>query len=122
MLSAWNAFERSKRIEQEGDRHAFAERLDADVTRTSLIAERRVQRYKIPEWLMELLDNARKKVSALSKILSMAKTGVDHTHIVGNEMLDSYLLLSRGKPCDNQPLLSVTIRSIEGGFKGSLKV
>jgi hypothetical protein len=45
--------------------------------------------------------------------------------IVGGKLglsCDRQLLLSSGKPCDNQPSLSMMIQSIEEGVKGLLKV
>jgi hypothetical protein len=81
LLSQHNVFERAKHLSKPGTRHQYAERLDADILRASLIAERRIHKYKDPPWSIEL-DNARKKVSVLSKALTMAKTGVDHTEII----------------------------------------
>jgi exonuclease III len=78
LLSNHNAFARADKLSNPGVRHQYAERLDADVLRASLIAEHRIHRYKDPPWSIELA-NARKKVSILSKALTMAKTGLDHT-------------------------------------------
>ena len=85
MLKACNAFERGNRLENPDNRHEFAERLDADVLRCSLSAEKRTKRYKEPAWSVELAD-ARRKVSVLKKALSMAKTQVDHIDILEKEI------------------------------------
>ena len=85
MLSACNAFERGNRLEHPDDRHQFAERLDKDVLRCSVSAEKRLKRYKEPAWSIELAEG-RKKVSILNKALSMAKTRTDHLEILNHEM------------------------------------
>ena len=85
MLTACNAFERGNQLEKPDNRHTFAERLDADVLRCSLSAEKRIKKYKEPAWSIELAE-ARKKVSILSKALSMARTNVDHMEILHREM------------------------------------
>jgi exonuclease III len=54
ILSNHNAFERAHRLSQPGEKHQFAERLDADILRASLIAESRIRRYKDPPWSLEL--------------------------------------------------------------------
>ena len=84
MLSSCNAFARAEELMKPGHRHKFAERLDADVLRTSIIAERRTQRFKEPSWSIELA-RARKKVSILAKTLTMLKTNIDHTAILLQE-------------------------------------
>ena len=85
MLTACNAFERGNQLEEPGNRHAFAERLDSDVLRSSLSAEKRLKKYKDPAWSIELAE-ARKKVSILSKVLSMTKTRIDNIGILQQEM------------------------------------
>ena len=85
MLTACNAFEQGNQLENPDNRHAFAERLDADVLQSSLSAEKQIKKYKEPAWSMELSE-ARKKVSILNKALSMAKTRIDLIHILQQEM------------------------------------
>jgi hypothetical protein len=48
MLTACNAFARVEELAKPGIRHQFAERLDADLLRISIIAERRTQRFQNP--------------------------------------------------------------------------
>jgi hypothetical protein len=91
LLSNHNAFKRADKLSNPGERHQYAERLDANILQASLIAERRIQCYKNPPWSIELAK-ARKKVSILSKALTMAKTGVDHTDIINTaiDLCDMY--------------------------------
>ena len=49
-LQECNAFARSDRLLQAGDRHAFAERLDSDVLRISLSTERSITKFNTPAW------------------------------------------------------------------------
>lgn len=46
MLTACNAFARGNQLENPDDRHTFAERLDADILRCSLSAEKKLRKYK----------------------------------------------------------------------------
>jgi hypothetical protein len=85
MLKACNAFERGNRLENSDNRHEFAERLDADVVRSSLSAEKRIKKYREPAWSIELAE-ARKKVSILQKALSMDKTRIDNIKIITHAM------------------------------------
>ena len=85
MLTACNAFNRGNQLENPDNRHLFAERLDADILRCSLSAEKQLKKYKDPPWSIELAE-ARRKVSILNKVLSMAKTGVDNTDLISSEM------------------------------------
>lgn len=85
MLTASNAFARSNRLNIPGDRHRFAEKLDADVVSKSLSAENRTSKYKVPLWSKKLIA-ARTKVSILSKFLSMHKTGINLNKIISKEM------------------------------------
>ena len=87
MLTSCNAFERADALEKPGHRHQFAERLDADVLRTSIIAERKTQRFREPSWSIELA-NARKTVSILAKALTMKKTQIDHAQIIQREITE----------------------------------
>ena len=81
LLSSCNAFARGDQLTQPGERHQFAERLDTDVLRMSITAERRTQQFRDPPWSIELAK-ARHRVSVLSKALTMARTGLDHTNIL----------------------------------------
>jgi hypothetical protein len=81
LLLSCNAFARAEQLSKPGERHQFAERLDADVLRMSIIAERRIRRFREPPWSVELAQT-RHRVSTLSKALTMAKTGLDHTLIL----------------------------------------
>jgi len=85
MLTEINAFNRAQRLDIPGDRHKFAEKLDKDVVHRSLAAEKRTSKYGEPMWSQKLIA-ARKKVSILSKLLSMHKTGIDTTAIVQHEL------------------------------------
>jgi hypothetical protein len=71
MLCAHNVFERAKRLDQPGNRHEFAERLDKDIVDGSLVAER-------PAWSVALVQ-ARQLVTILKKCNSMMRTGLDHS-------------------------------------------
>jgi exonuclease III len=102
MLSECNAFERAKRLEFPGNRHRFAEKLDADIVQRSLSAERRTSKYGAPMWSLKLIA-ARRKVSILSKLLSMHKTGIDLTEILNAEMASlqhSFLLPATTHECN----------------------
>jgi hypothetical protein len=85
MLTACNAFARGNQLENPDDRHTFAERLDADILRCSLSAEKKLRKYKDPPWSIELAE-ARRKVSILSKVLSMARTGLENIDQINKEM------------------------------------
>ena len=75
LLEKQNAFTRAEKLQSEGNRHSFAERLDQDVLRASLTAEKRLKSYASPAWSNEL-SIARKQVTWLSKRLSAFKTGL----------------------------------------------
>jgi exonuclease III len=77
LLLEHNVFERIERLTHPGDRHAFAERLDKDILAASLAAEQRMKPYGSPSWSIELVT-ARRRVSFLSKYITMRKTGLDH--------------------------------------------
>jgi hypothetical protein len=61
-----------------GSCHQFAERLDRDVVAASLAAENQLKKFAAPAWSVAL-DRARKKVTRLTKCLSMARTALDNT-------------------------------------------
>ena len=75
LLMKQNVFARAEQLSQEGNRHAFAERLDQDVLRAILSAEKKLRLYAEPAWSQEL-SNARKRVSRLSQRLSVLRTGL----------------------------------------------
>ena len=81
LLLAHNAFERGEQLHISGDRHEFAERLDRDVVRASLAAEKQMKKFGEPQWSVAL-DKARKNVTRLTKCLSMARTGLDTTALL----------------------------------------
>ena len=68
-LQECNAFERSARLELAGDRHAFAERLDSDVSRLSLSVEQSLTKFNAPAWSVAL-SAARAQEQSLKKGLS----------------------------------------------------
>ena len=73
LLHNCNAFERSRKLCDPGIRHRYAERLDADVTKASLSAEKALPRFGEPAWSVELVE-ARQRVTILTKCLSYLKT------------------------------------------------
>ena len=75
-LENCNAFRRGDQLEQPGNRHSHAERLDKDVLRAGLSAEKQSRKYQQPEW-STALAKARTKVMVLKKCLSMVRTGID---------------------------------------------
>jgi hypothetical protein len=85
LLLSCNAFEQAEQLSRPGERHQFAERLDADFLRMSIIAERRTKQFREPPWSIELAK-ARNRVSILSKALTMARTGLNHIDIIQREM------------------------------------
>jgi hypothetical protein len=78
LIENCNAFNRARQLRLPGNRHAFAERLDADMVQSSLAAEKCIKRYGEPAWSVAL-DQSRKKLSILRKCLSMLNTGLDMT-------------------------------------------
>jgi exonuclease III len=78
ILMEHNVFERMERLSHPGNRHAYAERIDKDILAASLAAEKQMQKFGSPAWSLELVK-ARRKVSHLSKCISMHKTGLSHT-------------------------------------------
>ena len=81
LLTKCNAFERIQRINLEGNRHGYAERLDSDILMASLSAEKSLPHFDEPAWSKEL-DQARRIVSLLTKLLSSLKTKIDHRAIL----------------------------------------
>ena len=84
LLLQHNAFERGDRLSCPGNRHSYAERLDRDVVAASLASENQMKRFGEPAWSVAL-DKARKKVTRLTKCLSMARTGLDITGHLSSE-------------------------------------
>ena len=78
LLLEHDAFARAERLSHPGNRHAYAERLDRDIVAASLSAEQKMKRFGQPAWSIALVK-ARKKVTMLSKCLTMARTQLDHT-------------------------------------------
>ena len=84
-LLACNAFERGERLTKDGNRHAFAERLDSDVTRLSLSVEKSITKFNTPEWSVALASG-RKQEQILKKGLSLYR----HRCEVTNELRQEY--------------------------------
>ena len=72
LLLEHDAFARAERLSHPGNRHAYAERLDRDIVAASLSAEQKMKRFGQPAWSIALVK-ARKKVTMLSKCLTMAR-------------------------------------------------
>ena len=120
-LEQCNAFERAKRLNHPGNRHAYAERLDRDMLQACLMAENRVKRYGEPAWSVAL-DQARRKAAILRKCLSMIRTGLDLTSIINdnNATLDTPLQIPTTKQeCNTQ--LQQARREIENIVATSVK-
>jgi hypothetical protein len=80
-----NAIRRSEQLSLRGNRHAFNERLDADVVKTSLDAEMKTKRFREPAWSVAL-SKARLKKAILTKWLTMNRTGLNHSQILQHDM------------------------------------
>jgi exonuclease III len=87
-LTNRNAFTRAARLTLPGNRHAFAERLDSDILKSSLDAERNTRQFREPAWSIAL-SKARRRLSILRKCLSMYRTGLDQSHIIHRDMATS---------------------------------
>ena len=72
LCEASNVFDRATRLSNPGDRHQFAERLDRDVTKICLSAEKRLTKFQSPAWSLALVQ-ARQKVQILKKCVSLLK-------------------------------------------------
>ncbi|KAI2503136.1 hypothetical protein MHU86_11327 [Fragilaria crotonensis] len=75
LLEANNVFRRAERLLLPGNRHEYAERLDRDIVRVSLAAEKSITKFREPEWSNKL-QTARRTVRILEKWLSMKRTGL----------------------------------------------
>jgi hypothetical protein len=62
-LQSRNAFRRAEQLTLPGNRHVFAERLDSDVLKASLDAEKRIKSFREPAWSIALSKARRKKLS-----------------------------------------------------------
>ena len=85
LLMQHNVFERARKLQHPGPRHAYAERIDKDVVAASLSAEKNLRRFAEPEWSVEL-SQARRLVIMFSKLLSAYRTGLDHNSIIQNDV------------------------------------
>ena len=92
-LQSRNAFRRSEQLTLPGNRHSFAERLDADVLKAGLDAEQRIKSFREPAWSIALSAARRKKV-ILKKWLSMYRTGLDHSQIILKDMESFGILMT----------------------------
>ena len=77
LISNCEGIRRSRTLENPGNRHAFANRLDQDVLTASLQAEKRIPQFDAPVWSAALV-RARQYVAILTKQLSALRTGLDH--------------------------------------------
>ena len=77
LLLQCDAFNRTNKLSNPGNRHAFADRLDTDVLNASITAEKRIPKYDTPAWSVALIQ-ARYYVTILTKQLTALKTGMDH--------------------------------------------
>ena len=84
-LVSRNAFERAYQLSMPGNRLDFAERLDTDMLKASLDAERQIKKFGSSAWSVSL-DIARFKVRILKKCLCMHRTGIDHTSILQRDL------------------------------------
>ena len=108
VLLACNAFERSKRLELPGDRHAVAERLDSDVSRLSLSVEHSVTKFNSSAWSVALAS-AHAQEQALKKGLSFYRHNCPLTPTLTNE----YFELT-GEPFPTSSVLcSIALRRIK---------
>ena len=73
LLDRCHAFDRAQKLCDPGIRHQFSERLDNDVTKASISAEKALPRFGEPAWSKELVT-ARQQVTILTKYLSYMKT------------------------------------------------
>jgi hypothetical protein len=80
-LQSRNAFHRADRLTHPGNRDTFAERLDSDVLKASLDAEQNIKQFREPAWSLAL-SKARLRKIIIKKWLTMHPTGLDHFHII----------------------------------------
>jgi exonuclease III len=84
-LTNRNVHRRADQLSLPGDRHAFAERLDLDVLKASLDAEKNTKRFREPAWSVALSKARRTKI-VLRKWLTMYRTGLDHSQILTRDI------------------------------------
>ena len=89
-MESRNVFNRAERLILPGDRDAYLERLDKDVVKASLDAERKTKHFREPAWSVEL-TKSRHTVSVLKKCLSAIRTGLDHSSIISKHVQDAGL-------------------------------
>jgi hypothetical protein len=53
-------FDRAERLSLPGDRYAYLERLDKDVVKATLDAERKTKHFREPAWSVELAQSRQK--------------------------------------------------------------
>jgi hypothetical protein len=80
-----NVLRRSDQLSLPGNRHAFAERLDSDVLKASLDAEKNTKQFREPAWSVAL-STARLQKVIFKKWLTMYHTGLDHSQILTRDM------------------------------------
>ena len=122
MLTASNVFVRIEKLKLPGNRHRFAEKLDADVVFRSLSAEKRTSKYRTPLWSIKLIE-ARTKVSILSKYLTMLKLGINLHQIISEEMTkmtEQFPLPSSVSECNG--LLRLAKREVANIIEHSFEV
>ena len=91
-MDSRNVFDRAERLSLPGDRHAYLERLDKDVVKASLDAERKKKHFREPACSVELAQS-RQKVSILKKCLSAIRTGLDHRNILSHDITNAGLTI-----------------------------
>jgi len=88
-----NGQRRAEQLSLPGNRHSFAERLDSDVLKASLDAEKRTKQFREPAWSVAL-SKARLKKIILKKWLTMYRTGLNHSEILERDMATLNLNIS----------------------------
>lgn len=84
ILQQHNVFRRVERLLFLGNCHLFAERLDKDVVKASLAAEKSIRRYGEPQWSVEL-HRARKKVQVLKNACPWPRPRFDNEERIRTE-------------------------------------
>ena len=85
IIQSCNAYARGDSLENQGNRHAFAERLDSDILQASLASERSIPKFHTPEWSKALVT-ARSKASLFQKMLSCLR----HNKPFPQHLLDQF--------------------------------
>ena len=90
-LESRNAFNMATRLTIPGNQHEFAECLDSDVLKVSLLdAESNTQQFREPAWSVAL-SHARRKLSILRKCLIIYRTGLDQSQIIQRDLDTSHI-------------------------------